>query len=150
MFKPEGHPQPSFLLARHPMHPPRPIANFEPHSATMGFDFNYDPSFGKPGGVYIAEFGSEAPETTGGKPLPRVGHRVSHIDISTGVITPFAINRSGYAASYTGGGGLERPIDVVFGKPGEMLIVDFGLNPPSGEPDEYLPNSGVIWRVTKA
>jgi len=25
----------------------------------------------------VAEYGSEAPETTGGKPLPRVGHRIS-------------------------------------------------------------------------
>lgn len=40
---------------------------------------------------FIAEFGSEAPETTGGKPLPKVGHRVSRIDMNTGKIYTFAI-----------------------------------------------------------
>ena len=41
----------------------------------MGFDFNYNPAFGKMRDVYIAEFGSETPETTGGKLIPpRVGH----------------------------------------------------------------------------
>ena len=44
-FRPEGKPQPAFLLADHPMQPPRPVATFPPHSATMGFSFNDDPSF---------------------------------------------------------------------------------------------------------
>jgi hypothetical protein len=60
-FKPEGKPQPTFLLAEHPMLPPHPVATFAPHSAIMGFDFNYDPAFGPVGQVFIAEFGSEAP-----------------------------------------------------------------------------------------
>ena len=148
-FKADQLPQPTFLLAHHPMRPPMPIANFAPHSATMGFDFNYDPAFGKPGDVYIAEFGSEAPETTGGIPDPNVGHRVSRIDLTTGNIYPFAINRSGQAASYTGGGGFERPIDIVFGKPGEMFVVDFGITAPQADVEEYLPGSGLIWRITK-
>ena len=145
VFKSKNHPQPEFLLQRHPMTPPRPLARFAPHSATMGFDFNYSPTFASVGDVFIAEFGSEAPTTTGGSPLPNVGHRVSRIDMRTRQITPFAINNTGQAASATGGGGLERPIDVVFGLHGEMYIVDFGIFPPKGEPS----NSGVIWRVMR-
>jgi len=148
IFKPEGKPQPQFLLNYHPMLPPQPKAVFTPHAAIMGFDFSYSSKFGKIGDVYIAEFGSEAPRTTGGKPLPEVGHRVSRIDMNTGRIYTFAINKSGYAASYTGGGGLERPIDVLFGMDDEMYIVDFGIQ---AEDDHhgYVPNTGVIWKVTK-
>lgn len=142
-FKPAGKPQPTFLLAQHPMQPPRPIATFEPHSATMGFDFSQNPAFGPMDDVYIAEFGSEAPTTTGGEPLPNVGHRVSRIDMKTGQVTPFAINRSGVAASETGGGGFERPIDVVFGPKNDMYIADFGVFPKA------VPGTGVIWKVTK-
>lgn len=144
-FKPRKGPQPQFLLARHPMRPPLPVAVFAPHSATMGFDFNYTHRFENFGDVYIAEFGSEAPETTGGEPLPGVGHRVSRINMKNGKVTTFAINKSGFAASYTGGGGLERPIDVVFGQDESMYVVDFGIS-GDGEAD-YLEGTGVIWRI---
>lgn len=145
-FKPDGKPQPIFLLAEHPMQPPVPIANFAPHSAIMGFDFNYDADFGTVGEVYIAEFGSEAPGTTGGKPAPKVGHRVSRFDLKAGRIKNFAINRSGLAASESGTGGLERPIDVVFGSDGHMYILDMGITAGFGK---LIPNTGVIWRVTR-
>lgn len=147
LFKPEGEAQPTFLLAEHPMIPPNPFTLFTPHSAIMGFDFNYS-DFGPCGDVYIAEFGSEAPETTGGKPLPNVGHRVSRINMQTGDVTTFAINKSGFAASYTGEGGFERPIDVVFGPDKAMYVLDFGVS-PEDEPDEFYPKSGVIWKITK-
>lgn len=147
MFKPEGEPQPKFLLTEHPMIPPKPFTHFTPHSAIMGFDFNYS-DFGPYGDVYIAEFGSEAPETTGGKPLPNVGHRISRINMETGEVSNFAINKSGFAASYTGEGGFERPIDVVFGPDKAMYILDFGVSP--GEEDSgYYPKSGVMWKITK-
>lgn len=147
-FKPEGKPQPTFLLAEHPMMPPRPFALFANHAAIMGFDFNYDRRFGPFGDAYIAEFGSEAPETTGGKPLLRVGHRVSRIDMNTGHITNFAINKSGYAASYDGGGGFDRPIDVVFDSKGSMYVLDFTKS-VTDEPDKFIPCTGVIWKITK-
>jgi glucose/arabinose dehydrogenase len=144
-FRPEGKPQPTFLLAEHPMQPPRPVATFPAHSATMGFSFNENPSFAPVGDVYIAEFGANAPGTTGGKPLPRVGHRVSRIDMETGKVYTFALNRSGLPASETNGGGFERPIDAVFDAGGVLYISDFGLF--SGE--SALPGTGVIWRVTR-
>lgn len=148
IFRPENGPSLKFLIANHPMLPPRPFANFTPHAAIMGFDFNYTRTFDNYGDAYIAEFGSEAPETTGGKPLPQVGHRVSRIDMKTGSIYTFAVNKSGYGAAYTGGGGFERPIDVVFGPDENMYVVDFGV--AEGEdPDEYGEGTGVIWRIRK-
>ncbi|RKD30042.1 PQQ-dependent sugar dehydrogenase [Thermohalobacter berrensis] len=151
IFKPENEPQPSFLLAQHPMEPPKPLAIFEPHSAIMGFDFNYNPLFGEVGDVYIAEFGSEAPRTTGGKPMPYVGHRISKIDMETGKVSTFAINKSFGAASYTDGGGLERPIDVVFGPDDCMYVADFGMmdHDHANGYHGFIPNTGVIWRITK-
>ena len=147
IFKAENKPSPKFLLSAHPMIPPRPFSVFTPHAAIMGFDFNYTYKFKHYGDVYIAEFGSEAPRTTGGKPLPGVGHRVSRIDMNSGLIYTFAINKSGYAASYTEGGGFERPIDVVFGPDENMYIVDFGLG--SEGHHGFEANTGVIWKITR-
>jgi hypothetical protein len=72
IFKPDGKKLPKFLLAEHPMIPPKPVTVFKPHSAIMGFDINYDSGFAPTDEVYIAEFGSEAPETAGGKKTPGV------------------------------------------------------------------------------
>jgi glucose/arabinose dehydrogenase len=145
-FRPDNGPRPEFILAEHPMQPPKPFAVFEPHAAIMGFDFNYGQEFPGAGDIYLAEFGSEAPETTGGKPSPYVGHRVSRISPDSGRIFTFAINKSGVAASASGEGGFERPIDVKFGPDGGMYIADFGL----GEEDEgFIAGSGVIWRIRR-
>ncbi len=56
------------MLADHPMVPPKPFVCFPNHAANMGFDFNYNPTFGPIGDAYVSLFGSEAPETTGGNP----------------------------------------------------------------------------------
>jgi glucose/arabinose dehydrogenase len=145
-FRPEGKPQPSFLLAKHPMLPPEPVAVFPPHSAAMGFDFNVHPQFGPVGDAFIAEFGSGAPGTTGGKPAPKVGHRVSRIDMKSGHVKTFAINKTGGSASANNGGGLERPIDVVFGPHGDMYVVDMGIVTAGFD---LVPGTGAIWRITR-
>lgn len=145
-FRPEGKPQPTFLLAEHPMQPPPPVATFPAHSAAMGFSFNESPSFGPIGDVFVAEFGANDPTTTGGKPLPGVGHRVSRIDMHTGQVHAFALNQSGLPASLTNGGGFERPIDAVFGSDNALYIADFSLFAEEGA----VPKTGVIWRITTA
>lgn len=68
--------------------------------------------------------------------------------MNTGEVIDFAINKSGLSASYTGEGGFERPIDVVFGPDNAMYILDFAVT-PEGEPNDYYPRSGVIWRIIK-
>lgn len=144
-FKPEGEPQPTFLWAEHPMQPPKPFTTFKPHSATMGFNFNYDPFFGPVGDAYVAEFGAIIPTNTGGKPLYDVGHRISRVDMNNGNVITFARNYSGLPASLTDGGGLERPIDAVFGPDNALYVVDFGIFTASGP----TPKTGVIWRITR-
>lgn len=148
-FKPEGKRQPEFLLTSHPGIPMRPYAAFSNQSFIVGFDFNYNTSFGYYGDTFIAEFG------TGGRIedslitfYAGIGHRISRINMDTGEVTTFAINKSGFPAAISGEGGFERPVDVKFGPDGAMYIVDFGMNSPSN-PSFYYENTGVIWRITR-
>lgn len=148
-FRPEGGVQPEFLIANHPQQPPQPYAVFPPHSNISGFEFNYNPDFGPVGDIYIAEFGSLGPEEVGGRPYAGIGHRVTRLDNTTRNIVTFAINRSGFPAHITGEGGFGYPIDIAFGPDRAMYILDYGLT-VRGEPSNFIPNTGVIWRVAKA
>ncbi len=148
-FTPEGGKPVEFLLTNHPSAPPQPFAKFPPDSTIMGFDINYYSDFGKINDIYIAEFGSVWPRfmryTT---PNPGVGHKVTRVDILTGGTTTFAINKSGFPAYLTQEGGLGWPTDVVFGPDHAMYVVDFGTNERNNM-EEFLPNTGVIWRISR-
>ena len=148
-FRPAVGPKPEFLLKEHPMVPPEPLSVLEPHSGIRGFDFNYNESFGPYGDAYVSESGSISPITTGGYPLPGVGRRIVRINMNDGKVSTFAINRTGLGASFTGGGGFERPYDVVFGPDGAMYVLDIGIASPIN-PNLLLPNTGVIWRISKS
>lgn len=148
-FRPEGGVQPDFLFTNHPNIPPRPFANFAPHSGLMGFDFNYDRNFGPYGNVYIAEYGAEdfAIDSID-TPFAAYGHRVSRIDMTTRGITTFAINKSGFPVTVTGEGGFEHPIDVCFGPDGALYVLDYGII-TLDYPKTYITASGVLWRITR-
>jgi len=148
-FKPEGGQQPEFLLTNHPNVPPRPYSEFPPHTTITGFDFNYNSNFGTYGDVYISLFGSLGPMTMGrSAPYDGIGYNISKIDMKTGNIITFINNRSGLPANEKRGGGLGRPLDVAFGPDGAMYILDMGMNDPLFM-NRIVPNSGVIWRVSK-
>lgn len=149
-FRPEGEAQPEFLLASQPNIPPRPYATFPANSSIMGFDFNYNNSFGPYGDVYIAEFGYWGVRAVGITiPYPGIGQRISKIDMTTGGVTTFAINKSGLPASITLEGGFERPADVAFGPDGAMYLLDMGLN-IRNDPTVFIANTGVIWKITRS
>jgi hypothetical protein len=63
-------------------------------------------------------------------------------------ISTFAINKSGFPASISRLGGFERPTHLIFGPDGAMYVSDMGLN-YMGNPDLFVPNTGVIWRIVK-
>jgi glucose/arabinose dehydrogenase len=68
--------------------------------------------------------------------------------MKTGLVTTFAINKTGFPGFFTGGGGLGRPADIAFGPDGAMYIVDMGMN-LKDDPNTFIPNTGVIWKVTR-
>jgi glucose/arabinose dehydrogenase len=149
-FRPPGKPALRFLLAQHPGKPPRPKAVFAVHASANGFDFSRNPAFGRPGEAFVALFGDQAP--TVGKVLSAVGCRVVRVDVNTGAIEDFAVNRGRVAgpASRIGGGGLERPIAARFSPDGTTLyIVDFGVLLEGKEGAKPQAGTGVVWRVLR-
>lgn len=148
-FAPEGRRQPEFLFLNHPNIPPIPFAVFPPDTNILGFDFNYNADFGPYGDVYIAEFGIAYQIGTNVQtPYSGLGHRVSRINMTTGAVSTFAINKSGFPEFLTGEGGFGRPCDVAFGPDGALYILDLGTN-LRNDPDVYVENTGIIWRVVR-
>lgn len=148
-FRPETGVQPEFILLNHPGVPPKPYASFPSASYIAGFDFNYNSNFGSIGDAYIAEFGGGGRITPGvTTPYVGLGHRISKIDMLTGGVTTFAMNKSGFPSSITGEGGFVRPADVKFGPDGAMYISDLATN-ELGDLSAYIQNTGIIWRVLK-
>lgn len=148
-FRPEGMRQPEFLILNHPNVPPTPFAVFPPHSSIAGFHFNYNPDFSKEGDAFITEFGSYGPITMGrSAPYDGINPKVSRIDMNTGRVSTFLMNKSGVPAFITGEGGFGRPIDIKFGPDHAMYILDQGLSNRRNL-NRVVPNTGVIWRVTR-
>ena len=147
-FTPEGGEVPALLLASIPSVPPRPVAVFPSESHIMGFDFNYNPTFGAVGEAYVAEFGQIRYRTSGELIRTGYGHRISKVDVIYGQVSTFAINKSGFPAVAPFEGGLGRPTDVRFGPDGAMYVSDF-TSTILQNPFEYQQNTGVIWRISK-
>jgi glucose/arabinose dehydrogenase len=149
-YKPPGEKRLSFLLAKHPNQPPKPVALFGVHASADGFDFSRSESFGHVGEAFVAELGDEAPAV--GKVLHPVGFKVVRVDIATGVVESFAVNRGkeNGPASKIGGGGLERPVAARFDASGNNLyVVDFGVMNHDKKGAKPQQGTGVIWRITK-
>lgn len=147
-FVPEGGQSVEFLMASHPNAAPIPFAIFPSNSNIMGFDISYLEEFGEMGDIYMAEFGSTWQDNGSMIPNMGIGHRVSRTSVYSGGSTTFAVNRSGFLSSFSGEGGFGWPTDVVFGPDHAMYVLDFGTN-PFGNIAEFLPNTGVIWRIYK-
>ena len=149
-FTPPGKSTPQFLLAEHPNRPPRPAAHFGVHSSSNGFDFSRSASFGHVGEAFVAQFGDQAP--TVGKVLAPVGFKVVRVDVKTGRIEDFMVNkgRDNGPASRVGGNGIERPIAARFDPSGNALyVVDFGVMMQSAKGSMPQQGTGVLWRVTR-
>lgn len=149
-FKPPGKPSPRMLLARHPNPPPAPVAQFEVHGSADGFDFARSETFGYAGQAFVAIFGDQAPAV--GKILGAVGGKVVRVDVQSGVITDFAVNRAPHdgPASKVGGAGFERPVAVRFDRAGEALyVVDFGVLQMQGEQSKPHTRTGALWRIRR-
>lgn len=144
-FAPLRGPKPELLIRSIPAIPTAPITVFPSGSNIMGFDFNKSPDFGLLGDVFIACFGGIQYETSSEYIRSGLGHRILRLNIVSGEILTFAINKSGFPEE----NGLSRPTDVAFGPDGAMYVSDMAISDLEKQ-NVYLPNTGVIWRIKKA
>jgi glucose/arabinose dehydrogenase len=149
-YRVPGKETPARLLAQAPGIVPEPSALFPVHASADGLDFSRSPEFGYVGQAFVAEFGDQSP--TVGKTLQPVGFKVVRVDVKTGVVADFAVNRSQQAgpASKLRGGGLERPLAVRFDPSGRSLyVVDFGVLTVSETETKPRQRTGAIWRISR-
>jgi len=150
MHEPPGEPKPKRLINNSRKVPSRPVAYFGVHSSSNGIDFSRSKEFGFEGEAFIAQFGDQAP--TVGKVLHPVGYKVVRVNVNTGVINDFAVNKGkeNGPGSLLGSGGLERPVAVRFSPDGNALyVVDFGVMLMSSEGAKPQSETGVIWKITR-
>jgi glucose/arabinose dehydrogenase len=144
----DGPPAP--LLASYPGQPPAPVARFAVHGSADGLDVSRNAQFGHVGEAFDAQFGDMSPQT--GKVEAPVGFSVVRVDVGTGVVRDFAVNKGAVngPASRLGGGGLERPVSVRFDPAGTALyVVDFGIMTVSERGPAPQQGTGVLWRITR-
>lgn len=149
-FKPPGKGEVKALLQEYPNVPPKPTAIFGVHSSANGFDFSANPAFGFEGEAFVAQFGDMSPGA--GKVLFPVGFKIVRVDIETGIIRDFAVNKGNRngPASWLKNGGLERPLSVKFDRSGENLyVVDFGILKTNDEGSQPQIKTGTIWKIEK-
>lgn len=134
------HPDPS---------PPRPLATFQPHSGPNGLDFSRDPEFGFEGDAFVCLFGDLMPNTT--RTAVPAGYKVVRVDIRTGEVTDFAVNKIVGPASKLPHDGFERPSHCCFGPDGALYVVDWGeieVAPEVGGV-RMQAETGTLWRIRR-
>ncbi len=131
--------------------PPKPFASFESHSAANGFDFCRDGAFGFEGDAFVARFGKLVPITTVARAAYPAGFDVVRVDMKTGQIHNFAVNKRAGPGSKLLHGGFERPSHCQFGPDGALYVVDFGvihIAPEAGGIRQQM-ESGTLWRIRR-
>ncbi|WP_346320092.1 PQQ-dependent sugar dehydrogenase [Chitinophaga sp. YIM B06452] len=151
LFKRPGGEPIRNVLQQQPGEVPKPVASLSVHSSSNGIDFSTNEAFGWKGEAFIAQFGDMAPGV--GKVLAPVGFRVVRVNVASGNVEDFMVNRGkkNGPASKLGTRGLERPVSVQFDPNGQSLyVVDFGIlkMTDSGE-SRPVQNTGVLWKITK-
>ncbi len=138
------------VLAEHPdPDPPKPFATFPTHSAANGVDFCRDPGFGFEGDAFVALFGDLAPVTS--KRVMPVGYKVVRVDMASGEVVDFAVNKLTGPASKLPHRGFERPSHCQFGPDGALYVVDWGVVKIAPEVGgiRMKPGTGALWRIRR-
>ena len=125
--------------------PRDPLARLPVHSSAEGFVFGRSAFGVSEEEILVAEFGTIVAYLHDDMP----GFKVQRVNLSTGAVSDFLVNRSGKPASSDAGGGLERPIQLEWGPDGALYIVDFGVILFDGGEMRASPNTGVIWKLTR-
>jgi len=140
------------VLAEFPNpNPPKPFTSFQTHVAANGFDFARAPGFGFEGDAFVACFGDLAPITTLTKATVPAGFKVVRVDMKTGQVFDFAVNKMTGPASKLPHDGFERPSHCEFGPDGSLYVVDFGIihiAPERGAIRQQV-GTGSLWRIRR-
>ncbi|MBW3615647.1 MAG: PQQ-dependent sugar dehydrogenase [Actinobacteria bacterium] len=138
------------LLAEHPdPNPPKPFATFPAHSGPNGVDFCREAGFGFEGDAFVALFGDLTPVTT--RLTTPSGFKVVRVDMNTGQVVDFAVNKIQGPASKLPHRGFERPSHCQFGPDGALYVVDFGqisIAPEKGGV-RVQQGTGTLWRIRR-
>jgi glucose/arabinose dehydrogenase len=138
------------VIAEHPdPNPPRPFVTFDDHAGPNGFDFCRAASFGFEGDAFVALFGDVAPITA--RLMTPRGFKVVRVDMRTGRVVDFAINKIAGPASKLPHAGFERPSHCQFGPDGALYVVDWGeieIAPERGG-IRMQKGTGTLWRIRR-
>ncbi|MDQ3823313.1 MAG: PQQ-dependent sugar dehydrogenase [Actinomycetota bacterium] len=138
------------VLAEHPdPAPPRPLATFQPHSGANGVAFSRDASFGFERDAFVCLFGDLMPNTT--RTATPAGYKIVRVDVETGELHDFAVNRIVGPASKLPHDGFERPSHCEFGPDGALYVVDWGeieVAPEAGGV-RMQAGTGTLWRIRR-
>jgi glucose/arabinose dehydrogenase len=140
------------VLAKFPNpNPPKPFTSFQTHAAANGFDFCNDPNFGFEGDAFVACFGDLAPITTIKRAVTPAGFKVVRVDMKTGQVQDFAVNKMTGPASKLPHDGFERPSHCQFGPDGALYVVDFGIIhiAPERGAIRQQEQTGSLWRIRR-
>lgn len=131
--------------------PPKPLVSFGTHEAANGVDFSSSPDFGFEGDAFVACFGDLSPITTVTRAIYPAGFKVVRVDMKTGKVYDFAVNRIAGPASKLPHEGFERPSHCAFGPDGALYIADFGIIKIAPEIGgiRIQKDSGVLWRIRR-
>jgi glucose/arabinose dehydrogenase len=129
--------------------PPKPLATFDPHTGANGFDFCRDPAFGFEGDAFVALFGDLGPNTT--RMAMQAGYKVVRVDVRTGEVQDFAVNKIAGPASKLPHRGFERPSHCQFGPDGALYVVDWGQIKiaPEVRGVRMKEGTGALWRIRR-
>ncbi|MBW3560739.1 MAG: PQQ-dependent sugar dehydrogenase [Proteobacteria bacterium] len=138
------------VIAEHPNpNPPKPFATFKPHAGVNGFDFCRSADFGFEGDAFVTLFGDIAPVTA--RPSTPRGFKVVRVEMKTGRVHDFAVNKIAGAASQLPHEGFERPSHCQFGPDGALYVVDYGevhIAPEVGG-IRMKKQTGTLWRIRR-
>jgi glucose/arabinose dehydrogenase len=144
----QGEPAGEALLTHHPGRVPEPAAFLGVQASPGGLDFSTSEYFGHVGEAFVALAGDRTPGRPGREPA---GFKVVRVDVDSGRIEDFAVNRVPGPASASRGGGFERPLAVRFAPHGQALyVVDYGVVLVNENGRYAQRGTGVVWRITRA